>query len=118
MVWCFFSVTSWYCSNCLCNLPPSRLEALGGHCLHNRVDIDQEDWPNIDGWMEGVVERVGDLELSTTMDYLDLSSLGEEDSGYSRTRPFFSSMTVSWESLARSGGKPGQAACCWNEIGL
>ena len=71
-----------------------RLQELGGHRLYKRVDIDQEDWPSIEGWMEGLLERVVGLDLKTEMDYLDLSSVGEE-SGHSRTRPFMAPMTVS-----------------------
>ena len=44
--------------------------------------------------MEGLLERVVELDLKTEMDYLDLSYVGEE-SGHSRTRPFMAPMTVS-----------------------
>jgi len=57
------------------------------------VDIDQEDWPSINTWMEGVTQEVAKLNLRTEMDYLDLSAL--EDTGYSRTRPFLAEMIVS-----------------------
>ena len=77
-----------------------RLQELGGRRLYRRVDIDQEDWPSIEGWMEGLLERVAELELRTEMDYLDLSAAGDE-TGHSRTRPFMAPMTVSAECIRR-----------------
>ncbi len=58
------------------------------------MDIDLEDWPTINGWMDGALEALGRLDLSSATDYLDLSVL-EEETGHSRTRPFMAEMTVS-----------------------
>ncbi len=44
--------------------------------------------------MNGVLEKLDRLELVTAMDYLDLSEQST-DTGYSRTRPFTATMTVS-----------------------
>ena len=57
------------------------------------MDIDLEDWPAINGWMDGALEGVAKLELRSANDYLDLSVM-EEETGHSRTRPFMSKMTV------------------------
>lgn len=73
----------------------SKLQELGGRRLYRRVDIDQEDWPSIEGWMEGLLERVVELDLRTELDYLDLSSTGDE-TGHGRTRPFMAPMTVKY----------------------
>ena len=62
-------------------------------CLHSRVDVDLEDWPVIDKWMNSVLNKITDLNLTTSIDYLDLSNQ-KEDNGYSRTNPFTSTMTV------------------------
>ena len=66
---------------------------LGATCLHSRVDVDLEDWPVINKWMNGVLNNITDLNLATSVDYLDLSDQSE-DTGYSRTNPFTSTMTV------------------------
>lgn len=66
---------------------------LGAICLHSRVDVDLEDWPVINKWMNGVLNNITDLNLATSVDYLDLSDQSE-DTGYSRTNPFTSTMTV------------------------
>ena len=58
------------------------------------MDVDLEDWPTINGWMDSALEGVAKLDLSTRMDYLDLSVM-EEEVGHSRTRPFMAQMTVS-----------------------
>lgn len=73
---------------------PLRLLALGASCIHARVDVDLEDWPTINGWMDTALENVSKLDLSTSTDYLDLSVI-EEETGHSRTRPFLAQMTVS-----------------------
>ena len=57
------------------------------------MDIDLEDWPAINGWMDGALGGVAKLELKSANDYLDLSVM-EEETGHSRTRPFMSEMTV------------------------
>ena len=62
-------------------------------CLHSRVDVDLEDWPVINKWMDGVLDKITKLNLTTSVDYLDLSDQ-TEDNGYSRTKPFTSTMTV------------------------
>lgn len=64
-------------------------------CLHSRVDVDLEDWPVINKWMDGVLNKITELNLNltTSVDYLDLSDQSEEN-GYSRTYPFTSAMTV------------------------
>ena len=66
---------------------------LGAICLYSRVDVDLEDWPVINKWMNGVLNNITDLNLATSVDYLDLSDQSE-DTGYSRTNPFTSTMTV------------------------
>lgn len=71
-----------------------RLGDLGAKCLHSRVDVDLEDWPVINKWMESVLDKIKKLELKTNMDYLDLTNQ-TEDTGYSRTKPFTAAMTVS-----------------------
>lgn len=71
-----------------------RLGELGATCLYSRVDVDLEDWPVINKWMVGVLDKVTKLELTTDVDYLDLSNQ-TEDTGYSRTKPFTSVMAVS-----------------------
>ncbi len=73
---------------------PHRLSSLGSQPLQARVDIDLEDWPTINGWMDGALEALGQLDLSSATDYLDLSVI-EEETGHSRTRPFMAEMTVS-----------------------
>jgi hypothetical protein len=57
------------------------------------VDVDLEDWPVINKWMDGVLNKITELNLATSVDYLDLSDQSE-DNGYSRTNPFTSIMTV------------------------
>ena len=52
-----------------------------------------EDWPNIDGWMDGVLSSIVTLDLKTGTDYLDLSTSSEE-TGHSRTKPFMAKMIV------------------------
>lgn len=47
----------------------------------------------INKWMDGVLNKIVELNLATAVDYLDLSEQNE-DSGYSRTNPFISTMTV------------------------
>ena len=47
----------------------------------------------INKWMNGVLNNITDLNLATSIDYLDLSDQSE-DTGYSRTNPFTSTMTV------------------------
>ena len=47
----------------------------------------------INKWMNGVLNNITDLNLATSVDYLDLSDQSE-DTGYSRTNPFTSTMTV------------------------
>ena len=61
--------------------------------LYPRVDVDQEDWEQIDQWIDYVVKGVLSINLPIQMDYLDLSQLTEE-SGFSRTKPFFATITV------------------------
>ena len=92
--------------------PPSRLSELGGQCLHRRVDIDQEDWPKISSWMEGVVGEVTKLDLKTDTDYLDLSAV--EETGHSRTRPFLAEMTVSLPTMIRYCVSIGEL--CWHNF--
>ena len=62
-------------------------------CLHPRVDVDLEDWTVINEWEDNVLNQVTKLELTLRMDYLDLSNQAE-DVGYSRTKPFMSTMMV------------------------
>lgn len=62
--------------------------------MYSRVDVDLEDWSVINKWMDGVLDGLVKLDLETKMDYLDLSNQVEE-SGYTRTRPFISTMKVS-----------------------
>ncbi len=62
--------------------------------MHTRVDVDQEDWPSINSWMDVILDKLDGLELVTALDYLDLSEESAE-TGYSRTRPFTATMTVS-----------------------
>lgn len=57
------------------------------------MDVDLEDWPVINKWMDGVLKKITELNLATSVDYLDLSDQSE-DNGYSRTNPFTSIMTV------------------------
>ena len=57
------------------------------------MDVDLEDWPVINKWMDGVLKKITELNLATSVDYLDLSDQSE-DNGYSRTRPFASIMIV------------------------
>ena len=57
------------------------------------MDVDLEDWPVINKWMDGVLKKITELNLATGVDYLDLSDQSE-DNGYSRTNPFTSIMTV------------------------
>jgi len=71
-----------------------RLAALGSKCITPRVDVDLEDWPVINAWMDSLLESLASLELNTSSDYLDLSVM-EEETGHSRTRPFMAEMTVS-----------------------
>ena len=47
----------------------------------------------INKWMDGVLKKITELNLATSVDYLDLSDQ-IEDNGYSRTNPFTSTMTV------------------------
>ena len=63
-------------------------------CLHSRVDVDLEDWSVINKWKDGVLDKIMKLELTTSIDYIDLSNQ-TEDTGYSRTKPFISTMMVS-----------------------
>lgn len=73
----------------------SRLGELGAICIHTRVDVDLEDWTVINTWMEGVLDKITELELTTCIDYLDLSKQQYyDDDAYSRTRPFTSTITV------------------------
>ena len=72
-----------------------RLAELGANRFYKRVDVDQEDWTAIEGWMRAVVEATFTMELNTTVDYLDLTGLGGEGSGHSRTKPFMAQVTVS-----------------------
>ena len=71
---------------------------MGSECLHERVDVDLEDWGVIDRWMEEVMEKVVTLESPVATDYLELA-LPEEDTGVSRTRPFSAKMTVSLNTM-------------------
>ena len=43
----------------------ARLEALGGARLAPRADINREDWPAIDAWIEGVLEGLAGLPLKS-----------------------------------------------------
>ena len=81
---------SYNIDECTCR----RFCELGSECIHPRVDVDLEDWGAIDKWMEGVLEKLVQLEIPVASDYLELS-LPEEDTGVSRTRPFSAKMTVS-----------------------
>lgn len=47
----------------------------------------------INKWIDGVLDKITKLNLRISVDYLDLSDQ-TEDSGYSRTNPFTSTMTV------------------------
>ena len=72
-----------------------RLSQLGALCVQPCVEVDQEDWPVIDSWIAAVSSSLLGLPLTTAVDYLDLSSQGGEgEGGFSRTRPFTSTMTV------------------------
>ena len=72
-----------------------RLTELGGSCIQSCVDVDQEDWSAIDGWIATVSSSLLGLSLKTAVDYLDLTAQeGEGEGGFSRTRPFLSTMTV------------------------
>ena len=62
--------------------------------------MDQEDWEAIGLWIEAARASVVALELSTATDYLDLSQQ-VEDTGYSRTQPFWATISVS-EMVTRS----------------
>lgn len=75
-------------------IAPYRLSELGSECIHPRVDVDLEDWGVIDKWMEEMLENVLKLEIPVATDYLQLS-MPVEDTGVSRTRPFYAKMTVS-----------------------
>ena len=46
------------------------------------MDVDLEDWPVINKWMDGVLKKITELNLATSVDYLDLSDQSE-DNGYS-----------------------------------
>ena len=70
-----------------------RLRELGANELCSRVDVDQEDWEAIGLWVEAVRAGVVALELATGADYLDLSQQAE-DTGYSRTQPFWARISV------------------------
>ena len=70
-----------------------RLRELGATELCSRVDVDQEDWEAIGLWVEAVRAGVVALELATGTDYLDLSQQAE-DTGYSRTQPFWARISV------------------------
>ena len=82
----------WICALCISD---HRLSELGARRFHERVDVDQEDWTAIEGWMRAVVKAVSSMALDTAMDYLDLSGLGGEGSGHSRTKPFMARVMVS-----------------------
>ena len=66
---------------------------MGANELCKRVDVDQEDWEAIGLWMEAARAGVVTLDLSTATDYLDLSQQAE-DTGYSRTQPFWATISV------------------------
>ena len=74
-----------------------RLHEMGGSCLLERVDIDQEDWDIINTWLDTLVERLDDIrdDIPVCMDYLGPMLLDEEgESGFHRTRPFMAVVTV------------------------
>lgn len=41
----------------------SRLVALGGKCFVPRTDVNREDWPAIDGWLDSVVAGLQNLDM-------------------------------------------------------
>ncbi len=51
--------------------PDMLLSSLGSQPLQARVGIELEDWPTINGWMDGALEALGQLDLSSATDYLD-----------------------------------------------
>lgn len=69
------------------------LEELGGQCLAQRCDIDQEDWALIKEWMGAVLSALKQVELDCRHDYLSLDIT--DDTGFSRTRPYMGTLTVS-----------------------
>ena len=77
-----------------------RFSQLGSTCIQSSVDVDQEDWSAIDGWISAVINSLLSLSLKTAVDYLDLSAQGEGEGGFSRTRPFMSTMTVSQQRMS------------------
>ena len=79
-----------------------RFSQLGSKCIQTSVDVDQEDWSAIEGWITAVTNSLLSLPLKTAVDYLDLSAQeGDGEGGFSRTRPFMSTMMVSMFEHAR-----------------
>lgn len=46
------------------------LSALGAQKIVNRAEVDQEDWPVIDGWFAAVKAKLGELDLDVRADYI------------------------------------------------
>lgn len=73
----------------------SRLSSAGGQCIVQRVDIDQEDWITIDGWIDNVTQIIPTLDLRIDQDYLDTSTQGLESEGiYTRQTPLMATLMV------------------------
>lgn len=63
---------------CACGIAlDSKLEGLGGRCFVPRRDVNREEWPAINSWLESVVSGLHSLDLCPA------SQTGEMPSSYS-----------------------------------
>lgn len=70
------------------NLDQRFLE-LGAQAITPRVDLDREDWPVIDSWMNTLLASLQSYHLRPEqMDYLSSRTPSKSDGLYSRTNPF------------------------------
>ncbi|EFC42856.1 predicted protein [Naegleria gruberi] len=68
--------------------------------IHDRVDIDRDDWRSINKWLNGVVQQITERRANFTvnsplLDYLQSDSANalSTTTQYDRTNPFFAKVT-------------------------
>eukprot|EP01087_Luapelamoeba_hula_P014584 TRINITY_DN429_c0_g1_i1.p1 TRINITY_DN429_c0_g1~~TRINITY_DN429_c0_g1_i1.p1 ORF type:complete len:673 (+),score=162.12 TRINITY_DN429_c0_g1_i1:70-2088(+) len=73
-----------------------RYEDLGATAFVNRVDVDQEDWPVIDKWMNQVFEKLPSLPLTVRQDYItQRPDVGKRQTEkHNRSKPYWAKVLV------------------------
>lgn len=83
-------------------------ENFGGQRIHNRSEVDQEDWPVIDRWFKAVLAQISTVDLPSIeqSDYLwDKVTSGtyEKKLSFDRMNPFYGTL-VKKENLTTLSG--------------